>query len=120
MNIIYEEITDRGLQIPPAICKLAKLSDRAVINIFEGRIEVQPLEIPKERAEMLANRHIILHLGDSLVAGEGSLLEDEGGIIWQVPVLHSRTRQKRGELHLSSESGTVLRYEPAEAVTFQP
>lgn len=120
MSIIYEEITDRGLQIPLAICKLAKLSDRAVINVFEGRIEVQSLEISKERAEMMANRHIILHLGDSLVAGEGSLLEDEGGIIWKVPVFHSRTGEKRGELYLSSESGAVLRYEPTQAVIQQP
>lgn len=57
---------------------------------------MQPLEIPKERAEMLANRHIILHLGDSLVAGEGSLVEDERGVIWKVSVLHGRNREKRG------------------------
>lgn len=116
MSIIYEEVTEKGLQIPLAICKLAKLSNRAVINISEGRIEVQPLEISKERAEILANRHIILHLGDTLVAGEGSLVENEGGVVWKVPVLHSRTREKRGTLYLSSESGAVLRYEPEAAI----
>ncbi len=112
MNVIYERVTERGIEIPLALCRLAQLSDQAVISVREGQIEVKSLGISQERAEALANRHIVTHLGDSLVAGEATLAEGIDGIVWQVPVLHSRTRESKGTLILEGTSGTAVRFTP--------
>jgi hypothetical protein len=110
MNIIYEQVTERGIEIPLALCRMAQLTDQAVISVREGRIEVQSLGISREHAEALANRYIATNPGDSLVAGEATLVEDTEGIIWQVPVLHSRTRERKGRLLVNGMSGTVVHF----------
>lgn len=117
MSVIYERVTERGIEIPLALCRLAQLSDQAVISVREGRIEVQPLGISRERAETLANRYIVMNLGDALVAGNATLAEGADGIVWQVAVLHSRTRESMGTLLLDGASGTAIRFTPSQTST---
>lgn len=117
MSLLYEKITEHGLEIPRALCEMARLTDQAAINVSEGKIEIRPLAISKEQAEALANKHIVLHLGDALLAGEPVLQEEQGIPIWKVPVLHSRTHASHGELRLHAESGTVLDHISATETT---
>jgi len=114
MSLLYEKITEQGLAIPRALCEMARLTDQAAIGVSEGRIEIRPLAISKEQAEALANKHIVLHLGDALLAGDPLLEEQDSTLVWKVPILHSRTRVPHGELVLHAESGTVLRFTPTE------
>lgn len=117
MSLLYKEITEQGLTIPRALCEVARLNGQAAISVSEGRIEIRPVAISKERAEALANRHIVLHLGDALLAGTPVLQEQQSTLVWKVPVVHSRIRTPHGELVLHAESGTVLQYIPAISLT---
>jgi len=114
MAKLYQEITAKGLQISPAFCKLANLSGEAVVEIYDGKIEIKPIHISQKEVKKIANRYIILNLGDALRAGNIELNQEIGAEVWQVEIINQVTNQKRGELYLSADSGAVLRFEEVE------
>ncbi len=111
MTKLYQEITEKGLQIPPAFCKLASLSGEAVVEIYDGKIEIKPIYLSRKEVKKIANRYIILNLGDVLRVGKIELNQETGADVWQVEIINQVTNQKRGKLYLSADSGAVLRFE---------
>ena len=104
MKTIYEKVEDKGIRIPIEICKLADISDDVVIRIYKGKIEIQPQIISREDAERMANKYLIMHVGDGLIAKEPVLIEGK----WQVSVVYSHSKKPAGELYLDGETGVVV------------
>ncbi len=114
MTKLYQDITEKGLQIPPAFCKLADLSGEAIVEIYDGKIEIRTIHLSQKEVKRIANKYIILNLGDVLRVGNIELNQEAETDVWQVEIINQVTNQKRGELYLFADSGAVLRFEEVE------
>lgn len=104
MKTIYEKVEEKGLRIPIELCRLADISNEVVIKLYKGKIEICPQFILKEEAEKKANKYLITHVGDSLIAKDSVLINGK----WKVSVIYSHTKKHAGELYLDAKTGAVL------------
>jgi len=104
MKTIYEKVEEKGLRIPIELCRLADISNEVVIKLYKGKIEICPQFILKEEAEKMANKYLITHVGDSLIAKDSVLINGK----WKVSVIYSHTKKHAGELYLDAKTGAVL------------
>jgi len=74
-----------------------------------------PVELP-EQVRIAASVYTLTHLGDALAPRwEGECFDKEGVRTWRVRVFRQRTRQLRGELHISQD-GEKVEWYPVESV----
>ena len=104
MKTIYEKVEEKGLRIPIELCRLADISNEVVIKLYEGKIEIYSQFILKEEVGRIANKYLITHVGDSVIAKNPVLINGK----WKVPVIYSHTEKPAGELYLDAKTGAVL------------
>lgn len=120
MSKAYQVVTDQGLLIPPALCASAQLGDEVVLDIEPGRIAIRPARISPEEAQRRALRYVLMNLGDALSVSAPQLQGEGTEALWSVTVRRTATRELRGELRLSAESGEIVAWLPVAPETGAP
>ena len=86
---------------------MAEDTVRAAMEIRKALLATSPVGLPEE-VQIVANLYTVANLGDALVPAREGELSTEGGIpTWHVKVFRKKTRQLRGELHISQNGKQV-------------
>ena len=113
MSKVYQVVTEGGLAISPALCASAQLGNEVVLDIEPGRISIRPARVTAEEAQQRALRYVLMNLGDALSVNAPQLQGQGTEAIWSLSVRRTASRELRGELRLSAESGEVVAWLPA-------